>query len=123
VPRIWTFLEASSLDLRACIARALAEARLDGSALVEDMLEDTFYDAVSPVVGEPFSWRLGSMMPPTVLHALPQLPPPLQYRFVAADLVVINTHTNIVVGILRNALSTLPRRQAAHVAEDRRRPC
>jgi hypothetical protein len=103
-PRIWTFLDVSSLELRACVVRALGEARLDGGALVDEMLADTLDGATPPVVGEPFSWRLGNLMPPAVLHALPQLPPPLQYRFVAADLVVINTQTNIVVGIMYDAL-------------------
>jgi hypothetical protein len=103
-PRIWPFLDMSSLELRACVARALGDARLDGGALVDEMLDDTLDGATSPEVGEPFSWRLGNMMPPAVLHALPQLPAPLQYRFAAADLVVIDTRTNIVVGILSDAL-------------------
>jgi hypothetical protein len=103
-PRIWPFLDMSSLELRACVARALGEARLDGGALVDQMLDDTLDGATPPVVGEPFSWRLGNLMPPAVLHALPSLPAPLQYRFVAADLVVIDTQTNLVVGILYDAL-------------------
>ena len=103
-PRVWTFLDVSSREVRSSIARALGEARLDSSALLHEMLADTGEDAVPPVVGEPFSWRLGSMMPPTLLRALPDLPVPLQYRFVGADLVVIDIQTNIVVGILHDAL-------------------
>lgn len=111
-PRIWTFLDVSSMEVRACITRALGEARLDGSALVDEMLDDIIDGATPPVVGEAFSWRLGNMMPPTVLHALPELPSALQYRFVAADLVVINIQTNIVVGILCDALPLVRRRAA-----------
>jgi hypothetical protein len=103
-PRIWPFLDVSSLELRACVTRALGDARLDGGALIDEMLDDTFDGATPPMVGEPFSWRLGNMMPPAVLHVLPALPAPLQYRFVAADLVVIDTHSNLVVGILYDAL-------------------
>jgi hypothetical protein len=103
-PRVWTFLDVTSQEVRSSIARSLGEARIDSSSLVYEMLADTSEDAAPPVVGEQFSWQLGSMMPPTLLRALPDLPAPLQYRFVGADLVVINIQTNIVVGILHDAL-------------------
>jgi len=94
----------SDEEMRARIARALQAARLDARALIDEMIADTLDGAAPPVVGEPFSWLLGTLMLPTVLAALPELPEPLQYRFVAADLVVIDTRTNIVVGIVYDAL-------------------
>jgi hypothetical protein len=103
-PRVWPFLAISSMALRACIARALAAAHLDGQALVEDMISDTRAGAGAPAVGQPFSWDLGTSMPPSVLHALPSLPSSLEYRFVLTDLVVIDTATNIVVGVMHDAL-------------------
>jgi hypothetical protein len=103
-PRIWTFLDLSSWELRARITGALGDARLDSSALLDEMRVDIVDRDAPPVVGEPFSWRLGSIMPPSILRALPDLPPPLQYRFVATDLVVIDVETNIVAGILHDAL-------------------
>lgn len=112
-PHIWPFLEVNSLEIRACIARALAAAHLDAQTLVEDMLADTLADALPPTLGEPFPWGLGTIMPPSVLHALPALPPHLEYRFAVTDLVVIDTRTNIVVGIMHEAL---PRRAPHRVA-------
>jgi hypothetical protein len=103
-PHIWSFLDVSSMEIRACIARALAAARLDAHSLVEDMLADTLADALPPTLGEPFPWGLGTIIPPSVLHALPALPSHLEYRFAVTDLVVIDTRTSIVVGIMHDAL-------------------
>ncbi len=41
---------------------------------------------------------------PCVLDALPRLPHELQYRFVGRDLVLVDTHADLVVDILRNAV-------------------
>jgi hypothetical protein len=103
-PHIWSFLEVNSMEIRTCIARALAAAHLDAQTLVEDMLADTLDGVLPPAVGQPFSWGLGTIMPPSVLHALPTLPSHLEYRFAVTDLVVIDTRTNTVVGILHDAL-------------------
>jgi hypothetical protein len=51
-----------------------------------------------------FSWALGNAMPPCVLHALPELPIELQYRFVGVDLILIDIHADLVVDILRDAI-------------------
>ena len=40
----------------------------------------------------------------SVLAALPPLPHELQYRFVGRDLVLVDTHADLVVDILRNAV-------------------
>ena len=112
-PHLWAFLEVNSMEIRACIAHALAAAHLDAQTLVEDMLADTLDDALPPAIGQPFSWDLGTVMPPSVLHALPTLPSHLEYRFAVTDLVVIDTRTNIVVGIMHGALPhPVPRRIA-----------
>jgi hypothetical protein len=43
-------------------------------------------------------------MPAAVIAALPELPPELQYRFVGADLVLVDIGAGLVVDVLRGAL-------------------
>lgn len=45
-----------------------------------------------------------SSMPPTLLLRLPQLPKPLDYRFVGSDLVLTDTDANIILDFIPNAL-------------------
>jgi malonyl CoA-acyl carrier protein transacylase len=52
-----------------------------------------------------FPWAIGTAMLPCILEALPPLPPELQYRLVARDLVLIDVHASLVVDILREALA------------------
>lgn len=53
-----------------------------------------------------FPWAIGTAMVPSILEALPPLPPELQYRMVARDLVLIDVHASLVADILREALAT-----------------
>lgn len=52
---------------------------------------------------------------PAFRAVLPQLPEELQYRFVGRDLILVDTHADLVVDILSNALpaAELPTRQPA----------
>jgi hypothetical protein len=109
-PRVWKFLDVSSTELRRLIHTALQDAHIDAHALMEDLARDHAADARRPVVGEPFDWRVGHWMPPSVLHALPPLPAPLEYRFVGSDLVVIDVHSGEVRGLLWNVLPPPPGR-------------
>lgn len=43
-------------------------------------------------------------VPPTVLQVLPELPPELAYRFVGRDLLLLDTHANLVVDFVRRAV-------------------
>jgi hypothetical protein len=43
-------------------------------------------------------------MPPEVLKALPPLPEELEYRFVGAALILLDSHAHIVVDLVPNAL-------------------
>jgi hypothetical protein len=103
-PHVWKFLEVSSAELRRLIDTALRDAGIDAQALVEIIASDDIAEARRPLVGEPFDWRSGNWMPPAVLHALPPLPAPLEYRFVGSDLVVIDVGAGEVRGVLANAL-------------------
>ena len=75
---------------------------------VEDVLafinEERAPNARTPAIYRTFPWSLGSAMWPTLIPALPPLPDELQYRFVDRDLVLIDTHADMVVDILVNAL-------------------
>jgi len=44
---------------------------------------------------------------PALLAALPALPEELEYRFVGWDLVLVDTHADLVVDILKDALPGL----------------
>jgi hypothetical protein len=103
-PRIWKFLEVSSAALREQVRQGLSAGDLDPREMLDDMARDAQPGALEPVLGEPFDWGVGAMMPPSVLHALPALPHPLEYRFVGPDLVVIDVHTGHVRGIMHDAL-------------------
>jgi NhaA family Na+:H+ antiporter len=107
-PRIWDFLDLSSVELRHLISASLRRSGLDPFELLEEN-EAEAPPGWSATVGERFWWRATGVMPPTLLRDLPLLPPPLEYRFAGADLVVVNVDTSMVIGVLRNAL---PRRSA-----------
>lgn len=106
-PRVWKFLDVSSLQLLECVRQALTAANIDARELATDLARDASPDATRPSVGELFDWDTGGMMPPSILHALPSLPRPLEYRFAGSDLVVIDVESGYVQGILWDVL---PRR-------------
>ena len=60
------------------------------------------YRRVDLRVNDTFPWILGVQMFPCVIEALPPLPPELQYRVVAGDLVLIDVHASLIVDVLRN---------------------
>ncbi len=84
--------------LRAKIGAALNRSGLGVADLVPAMEETD-----SPVVRVhgAMPWKNAADMPPTVLAALPELPPELQYRFVGGDLVLVDVHASLIVDILR----------------------
>jgi hypothetical protein len=98
------FSPLAAVEIRRTIGRALAEHRMPPSVLIDEMQYESDETAPRPAVNEMFSWRLGNVMPYFVLHALPELPEELQYRFVERDLVLIDIHADLVVDILRDAL-------------------
>ena len=74
---------------------------------VADLLDEMQEDGEPwsrPVVNGPFSWRTAVGTPPSIVAALPPLPDDLQYRFVGADLVLVDVDANLVLDILPDAL-------------------
>ena len=55
-------------------------------------------------VNDRFDWSYGALMPGFLIAALPPLPVELQYRFVGADLVLVDVDARLVVDILPLAL-------------------
>jgi hypothetical protein len=56
-----------------------------------------------PLVHDRFDWTAGSFMPGCLLEALPLLPEELHYRFVGRDLVLVDTHADLIVDVLPDA--------------------
>ena len=88
--------------LRVRVADALTTHGFLPEEMVADTLEEADDEAPVPVVNGRFPWRRGAAMWPFVLDALPRLPNELQYRVVGRDLVLIDTHADLIVDILRN---------------------
>jgi hypothetical protein len=78
----------------------------DVTVLMAEMEEDAEPGAQRPVVNGRFPWGSGNAIWPSVLAALPELPEELEYRFVGADLVLIDVPADLVVDILQDALTT-----------------
>lgn len=76
----------------------------DTAALMREMEEDGEGDVPQLEVNAPFPWNSGNAMWPSMLVALPQLPEGLEYRFVGADLVLVDVRADLAVDILRGAL-------------------
>ncbi|HEY7445626.1 MAG TPA: hypothetical protein VH701_24580 [Vicinamibacterales bacterium] len=96
--------------LRSRIHTTLRDHRIATVDLLTDILEDV-PEADGPMVNERFPWVWAAAVPPCLLKALPDLPEELEYRFAGRDLVLIDTHADLVVDILRNALPPLESRR------------
>jgi hypothetical protein len=96
--------------LRSRITAAIRETGFDlAAALREDQAEcEDEPSCELPVleVNDRFPWHAGPVMWPSLLWRLPPLPPEIEYRFFAGDLVLIDVRGGLVVDILRAALPT-----------------
>jgi len=87
---------------RRRIARALGN--FDAAVLLQEMEEDNEAEVPPLAVNGPFPWNSGNAMWLSMLVALPQLPEGLEYRFVGADLVLVDVRADLVIDILEDAL-------------------
>jgi hypothetical protein len=76
----------------------------DAAILIQEMEEDNDGDVPPLAVNEPFPWNAGNAMWPSMLAAMPQLPEGIEYRFVGADLVLVDVRADLVIDILKGAL-------------------
>jgi hypothetical protein len=100
------FTPALAGELRARIDAALVEHGFTVADVRARALVEGGDPAGVPLrVNGAFPWRLAAAMFPCVIEALPPLPPELQYRMVANDLVLIDVHAGLIVDIMANALA------------------
>jgi hypothetical protein len=90
--------------LKVRVADALTARGFLPEEMVAASLEEADDEAPLPVVNGRFPWRRGAAMWPCVLEALPRLPHELQYRLVGRDLVLVDTHADLIVDILRDVV-------------------
>ena len=98
------FTPEIAAHLRVRIAESLTANGFQTEELLASNLEEADERAAVPVVNGRFPWGRGALMWPCVLDVLPELPQELQYRFVGRDLVLLDTHADLVVDILREAI-------------------
>lgn len=97
-------------DIAAHLKRlfGVAFAGPDGRAMLDSIMDENPVSAVVAVNGEyPPDVPL-STMPPDMLAALPKLQEELEYRFVGTTLVILDSHADLIVDILPDALTTAP---------------
>ena len=87
--------------LRDAIKRAIAERGLAAAALA---VGDDGERPAPARVNDRFLWSTAVATPPSVLAVLPPLPDALQYRFVGADLALVDVDANLIVDVLPHAL-------------------
>lgn len=104
------FTPAVSGLIRTRLQQRLAVCEYTVEEVLAFLNEERLPGAQEPRVNGPFPWTVGSAMWPTLLAALPPLPPQLQYRFFDRDLVLIDIDADLVVDVLKNALPA-PRRR------------
>lgn len=99
-PRIFTLPVA--MVFRQMIGKALAEH--DGTAVINGFSAGAAF--VPLAVLQPFPATMMADFPRVLADALPLLPEPLEYRLIGHDLVVRDREKDLVVGVLREAVST-----------------
>ncbi|HEU4691722.1 MAG TPA: hypothetical protein VFS23_25335 [Vicinamibacterales bacterium] len=97
------FTPAVSRYFRARVEAVVWDTGLDVAMLFEAPDEDEV--VVTPVlrVWEAVPWNAGPVMWPSMLWALPGLPPDLEYRVSGRHLVLIDVLANLVVDVLHDA--------------------
>lgn len=93
--------------LREAIGTAISAHGISAAALAAGDGGDDEEPPPARVNGR-FMWRSAIATPPSVLAVLPPLPDALQYRFVGADLALVDIDANLIVDVLPRALSPTP---------------
>lgn len=99
------FNPAVEAAIRVRIARALrTHGFTPDDVLAAGLAGGVDPGAVTLRVNGRFPWAVGTAMFPSVMEALPPLPPELVYRIVGRDLILIDVHASLIVDILPFAL-------------------
>ena len=94
-----------AVEFRRRIQKILDERGVSEGRLLTELGRESPAVFCTLAVNGSFDWRFGAMMPAAVIAALPELPWPLQYRFLCRDLVLLDVDAGLIVDILPNALS------------------
>jgi hypothetical protein len=92
-------------EFRRRIQHALQSQGVSEGGLLADLGRDSPDSPCTLAVNGSFDWRFGEMMPTAIIEALPDLPWPLQYRFVCRDLVLLDVDAGLIVDVLPDALT------------------
>jgi hypothetical protein len=90
--------------LRHQIDATLRRQHYTAADLLREIRSGAPTESARLAVNARFDWAYGAQMPGSVIAALPPLPDDLQYRFVGADLVLIDVPACLIVDILPDAL-------------------
>jgi hypothetical protein len=98
------FTRPVGVRLKGQLKDALQPIPGRGVRLFDDVDEDERPDPPPLRVNDAFPWSAGPGISATAIAALPPLPPPLEYRFVRRDLVLVDVTAGLIVDVLREAL-------------------
>jgi hypothetical protein len=98
-PEISAYFERSLSSANQSNAEGISASLACVSTLVEQKMQ--------PNESYPEAWDY-NMMPPTILLHIPRLPPELEYRIVNKDLIIRDVEANLVVDVMRNAITSIP---------------
>jgi hypothetical protein len=98
------FNMAAGVEFRRRIDSVLTQHSVGTAGLASDLQREFPDTPPLLTVNATFDWRFGAMMPTAIIQALPEVPWPLQYRFVYRDLVLLDVDAGLVVDILPDAL-------------------
>jgi hypothetical protein len=88
---------------RGRIRETLAQHGYATNQMISDGEDENGLPAVATVNGR-FDWDTAVATPPCVLAVLPTLPRELEYRFVLADLALVDIEANLIVDFLADAI-------------------
>lgn len=101
------FASDIAVYFRVLIAESL---RHDVLAFIVMPDEDDPWRPLKPVVNADYPAGAAiNFMPPTLLRALPPLPPELQYSFLGRDLILWDVHAGLIVDFVPSAIPILTR--------------
>lgn len=100
------FTPGVTREFRGRISRAMHDLRETPADLLAAIREDTSGSKSKRglVVNGTYKWAAGWAMPPEILQALPDLPDPLEYRFVNRNLLLVDVDADLIVDILPEAI-------------------
>ena len=98
------FNDVIAFELRRRIRGVLDRHHVSDVDLLTGFGSESPHDAARVAVNGAFDWRLGAMMPASIIEALPGVPWPLEYRFVAGDLILLDVDARLIVDVLPQAL-------------------